>query len=80
VRTHELFVPVGDLIDKDAEIEKLTTELEYTKGFLNSVMKKLGNERFVNNAPEAVVAAENKKKADAELKIKTLEQQIKNLK
>jgi valyl-tRNA synthetase len=80
VRTHELFVPVGDLIDKDAEIEKLTTELEYTKGFLNSVMKKLGNERFVNNAPEAVVAAENKKKADAELKIKTLEQQIENLK
>jgi valyl-tRNA synthetase len=80
VRTHELFVPVGDLIDKDAEIEKLTTELEYTKGFLNSVMKKLGNERFVNNAPEAVVAAETKKKADAELKIKTLEQQIDNLK
>ena len=80
VRTHELFVPVGDLIDKDAEIEKLTVELEYTKGFLNTVMKKLGNERFVNNAPGQVVESEKKKKADAELKIKTLQEQIDNLK
>jgi valyl-tRNA synthetase len=80
VRTHELFVPVGDLIDKDEEIEKLQKELEYTQGFLKSVIKKLGNERFVNNAPAQVVEAENKKKADAETKIAALKKQIENLK
>jgi len=79
VRTHECFIPVGDMIDKEAELEKLNKELEYNKGFLNSVMKKLGNERFVNNAPEKVVEAERKKKDDAEQKIKTLEEQIANL-
>ncbi|MDA3865441.1 MAG: valine--tRNA ligase [Salinivirgaceae bacterium] len=79
VRTHELFIPVGDLIDTEAELEKLKAELEYTQGFLKTVMKKLGNERFVNNAPANVVEAEQKKKADAELKIQTLEQQISNL-
>ncbi|ALO15112.1 Valine--tRNA ligase [Salinivirga cyanobacteriivorans] len=79
VRTHECFIPVGDMIDKEAELEKLNKELEYNKGFLNSVMKKLSNERFVNNAPKKVVDAERKKKDDAEQKIKTLEEQIANL-
>ena len=79
VRTHELYIPVGDMIDKEAELERLTKELEYNRGFLSSVMKKLGNERFVNNAPEKVVDVERKKKADAEQKIKTLEEQIANL-
>jgi valyl-tRNA synthetase len=64
----------------EAEIEKLESELEYTKGFLKSVMKKLGNERFVSNAPEKVVAMEKKKRDDAEAKIKVLEEQLKSLK
>ncbi len=79
VKKVEFFVPLGDLIDKDAEIKKLTEELKYAKGFLNSVMKKLGNERFVNNAPAQVIEKENVKKADAEAKIKALEEQIENL-
>lgn len=79
VKKVEFFVPLGDLIDKDAEIKKLTEELKYAKGFLNSVMKKLGNERFVNNAPAQVIEKENIKKADAEAKIKALEEQIENL-
>ncbi len=79
VRTHECFIPVGDMIDKDAELEKLNKELDYNRGFLKSVMKKLGNERFVNNAPEKVVEAERKKKDDAEQKIRTLEERIANL-
>ncbi len=79
VKKVEFFVPLGDLIDKDAEIKKLTEELKYAKGFLNSVMKKLSNERFVNNAPAQVIEKENIKKADAEAKIRALEEQIKNL-
>ncbi|RLD53176.1 MAG: valine--tRNA ligase [Bacteroidetes bacterium] len=80
VKKTEYFIPLGELIDKDAEIKKLTEELNYTKGFLNSVMKKLGNERFVNNAPAPVIEKEKIKQADAEAKIKALEEQIKNLK
>ncbi len=76
----EYFIPHGKLIDKDAEIKKLTEELNYTNGFLNSVMKKLGNERFVNNAPAPVLEKEKIKQADAEAKIKALKEQIKNLK
>ncbi len=76
----EYFVPFGDLIDKDAEIKKLERELTYTKGFLKSVMKKLGNERFVNNAPEKVVAMERKKQSEAEAKIQALQEQIEGLK
>jgi len=57
----------------------LQKELDYTKGFLKSVMKKLSNERFVQNAPEKVVQLEQKKKAEAEAKIKALEEQIKAL-
>ena len=73
---HEYFVPFGDNIDVEAEKDKIAKELEYTKGFLNSVMKKLGNERFVNNAPEAVVAVEQKKREEAEAKIKVLEEKL----
>lgn len=80
VRTTEYFIVLEDFIDVEEEIEKLEQELEYNKGFLNSVMKKLNNERFVQNAPGKVVNMEKKKKEDAELKIKTIEQRIKSLK
>ena len=61
-------------------LKKLEEELKYTEGFLNSVMKKLSNERFVNNAPEKVVAVERQKQADAEQKIAALKAQIEALK
>ncbi len=73
---HELFIPAGDTMDVEAEVEKVTKDLEYQKGFLNSVMKKLSNERFVNNAPAAVIEGERKKQADAEAKIKALEERL----
>ena len=76
----EYFVPLGDLVDKDEEIGKLEKELDYTKGFLNSVMKKLGNERFVSSAPAKVVEMEQTKKAEAETKIAAIEEQLKALK
>ena len=79
IKSVEYFVPLGDLINTEEELEKLKKELDYTKGFLNSVMKKLSNERFVQNAPEKVVQTEQKKKAEAEAKIKALEEQIKAL-
>jgi len=79
VGSNEYFIPLAGTIDLDAEREKLTAEIEYTKGFLNSVMKKLSNERFVNNAPEQVVTAERKKQSDAEAKIKVLEEQLSSL-
>jgi len=75
----ELFIPLAGNIDVEAEQQKLQDEIAYTKGFLNSVEKKLSNERFVNNAPEKVVETERKKKADAEAKIKALEEQLKTL-
>ena len=80
VRTTEYYIPVEDLIDTEDEVRKLEEELEYTKGFLHSVLKKLNNERFVQNAPAKVVNLEKQKKADAEQKIKTLEERIKSLK
>ena len=79
IKSVEYFIPLGNLIDTEEELNKLQKELDYTKGFLNSVMKKLGNERFVQNAPEKVVQMEKKKKAEAEAKIKALEEQIKSL-
>ena len=72
----EFFIPMEGFVDAEEEIKKLKEELEYTKGFLNTVNKKLSNERFVNNAPEKVVAIEKKKQTDAEAKIKALENQI----
>jgi len=79
VKNVEFFIPFGDNVDISAEIEKIEEELKYTKGFLNSVRKKLGNTNFVSNAPESVVAIEKKKQADAEEKIKILEQKITSL-
>ena len=76
VGTTEYAVPLGSLIDVEAEVAKLQAELTYLEGFLNSVMKKLSNERFVSNAPEAVVAAERKKQADAESKIAAIKETI----
>jgi valyl-tRNA synthetase len=71
-----------DLGDKLQEEEKknLEKELEYTKGFSASVEKKLSNERFVNNAPESVVASERKKIADAQAKIAQMEEKLKQMK
>ncbi|MCW3788837.1 valine--tRNA ligase [Plebeiibacterium sediminum] len=80
VKANEYFIPMGDLLDVDAEIARLEEELKYQQGFLNSVMKKLSNERFVNNAPEKVVAIEKQKQEDAEVKIKALQESIANLK
>ena len=76
VKADELFVPLEGMVDMAEEKENMVKELEYTKGFLKSVSKKLSNERFVAGAPEAVVAAEKKKMADAEAKIKTLEESL----
>ncbi|MBO7255632.1 MAG: hypothetical protein J6U79_04575, partial [Paludibacteraceae bacterium] len=61
-------------------IKKMEAEIEYLKGFLNSVMKKLGNEKFVANAKPEIVENERKKQADAESKIKSLQDSIDNLK
>lgn len=80
VGSTEIFIPIGDKIDVEAEIERLEKDLIYQQGFLNSVMKKLGNEKFVAGAPAQVIEGEQKKKADAEYKIKTLEEQLANLK
>lgn len=80
IGTTEFAIPMGNNIDVDAEIEKLEAELVYLQGFLNSVMKKLGNEKFVANAKAEVVDAERKKQADAESKIKTIEETIQTLK
>lgn len=79
VKSNEYFIPMAGAIDVDAEIKKLTEELNYTEGFLKSVQKKLSNERFVNNAPEQVVAGEKKKEADALAKIETLKASLASL-
>ncbi|MCG8477417.1 MAG: valine--tRNA ligase [Cytophagales bacterium] len=79
VKSDEFFVPVQGAIDVEAELENIRKELEYAKGFLKSCEKKLSNKRFVDNAPKAVVDAERKKQADAEAKIKTLEESLANL-
>jgi valyl-tRNA synthetase len=79
VKADECFVPMGDSINVEEEKENLKKEIEYTKGFLNSVMKKLSNERFVAGAPAQVLEMERKKQADAEAKIKTLEESLAKL-
>ena len=76
VKSNEYYIPLAGSVNIEEEIATLTQELEYTKGFLNSVMKKLSNERFVNNAPEQVIANERKKQSDAEAKIKTIQEQL----
>lgn len=79
VGTTEYAVPLGGLIDVEAEIAKAEAELKHLEGFLNGVKKKLSNERFVNNAPAAVVELERKKQSDAESKIATLKETIASL-
>ena len=72
----EFFIPMEGAVDMEAEKENLEKELAYTKGFLASVDKKLSNERFVKGAPALVLEKEWQKKADAEAKIKALEQSL----
>lgn len=80
VNSNEYFIPITGNINVEEEIGKLTTELEYTKGFLKSVQNKLSNEKFVNGAPEKVLANERQKEADALAKIETIEQSLAGLK
>jgi valyl-tRNA synthetase len=79
VRSNEYFIPLEGAVDLEEELRKIREELEYTRGFLASVEKKLSNSRFVDNAPEQVVALERKKAADAAAKIETLEKSLANL-
>ena len=76
VGTDEFAIPLGNMIDIDAEIEKQEAQLKHLEGFLAGVMKKLSNERFVQNAPEAVVALERKKQSDSEEKIAALKESL----
>jgi valyl-tRNA synthetase len=80
VKSNEYFIPITGNIDVEAEVTKLTTELNYTKGFLKSVQNKLANEKFVAGAPEKVLANERQKEADALAKIATIEQSLAGLK
>ena len=80
VKTTQYFVPMGQMIDKEAELKKLSEELTYLEGFLASVMKKLSNERFVSSAPEKVVANERAKQSDAEAKIAAIKERMEALK
>ena len=79
VASNEYYIPFGDTIDIEAEKQKLTSELDYAKGFLQSVQKKLQNEKFMAGAPEQVVASERKKEADALSKIAILEEKLSSL-
>ncbi len=80
VKSNEYFIPMEGAINVEEEIAKLEEELKYTKGFLRSVQGKLKNEKFVNGAPEQVVANEKKKEADALAQIETIEASLKSLK
>lgn len=80
IRSVEYYVPLEGALDTAAELEKLEKELEYTLGFLDTVSKKLANERFVNHAPAQVVDTEKAKLADAEAKIRALREQIDGIK
>ena len=79
VGTDEFAIPLGNMIDIAAEIEKQEAQLKHLEGFLAGVMKKLSNERFVANAPEAVVALERKKQSDSEEKIAALKESLEAL-
>jgi valyl-tRNA synthetase len=81
VGSTEFFIPLAaESIDVEAEKERLQSELNYTRGFLATVLKKLDNEKFVNSAPAQVVEMERKKKADAEARIRVIEAQLSELK
>ncbi|MBK8883222.1 MAG: valine--tRNA ligase [Bacteroidales bacterium] len=79
VGTTEFFIPLTGSIDIESELKKLQDDLEYNRGFLISVMKKLDNQRFVQNAPTNVLDLERKKQSDTESKIKSIEERIKEL-
>jgi valyl-tRNA synthetase len=79
IKATEFYIPIGNLINTEEEIKKLNTDLEYARGFLQAVEKKLSNERFVQNAPTKVLELEQQKKADAESKIKILVERIASL-
>lgn len=79
VGTTEYAVPLGNNINVEEELKKLEADLKYQEGFLQSVLKKLSNEKFVNNAPAKVIEMERKKQADAEAKIATLKESIATL-
>ena len=79
VKSNEYFIPISGRIDIAAEIKKLTEELKYSQGFLNSVRSKLSNEKFVAGAPPLVIDNERKKEADALAKIATIEQSLDTL-
>ncbi|MBD0258425.1 MAG: class I tRNA ligase family protein, partial [Cytophagales bacterium] len=79
VKSDEFFVPLQVNVDVEKEREKIQKDLEYQQGFRESVLKKLNNERFVSNAKEHVITAERQKLADAEAKIKALEESLRNL-
>ena len=80
VGTTEYFIPLGNLIDVEEELKKLEADLKYQEGFLQSVLKKLNNEKFVSKAPANVIEMERKKQADAETKIAALKESIAALK
>ncbi len=79
IRSTEFFVPLEETLDREAELSKLRQELNYTKGFLTTVQKKLSNEKFVANAPDKVIETERKKESDALARIQVLEEQIASL-
>ena len=76
IGTTECFVPMSQNVNKEEELKKLQEDLKYAEGFLNSVLKKLSNEKFVNGAPAAVIEKERNKQRDAETKIAALKAQI----
>ena len=80
VRTNEYYIPIGGKLDVEGELSKIREDLDYIRGFLVSVMKKLENERFVQNAPASVLELERKKRSDTEMKIKALEERMMELK
>ena len=79
VKNNEFFVPFTDTIDAELEIKNIKSELSKKHGFLKSVLGKLNNSRFVDNAPKKVVELEKKKKDNAEKQIKILEERLNNL-
>ncbi|MCX6254588.1 MAG: valine--tRNA ligase [Bacteroidia bacterium] len=79
VGTTEYFIPFEGTLDVESEIAKIQEDLEYNRGFLVNVMKKLKNKRFVKNAPANILELERKKKSDVEMKIKSLEEALKSL-
>jgi valyl-tRNA synthetase len=79
IKATEFFIPIEGKIDAAKEREAILKDLDYQRGFMTSVDKKLSNEKFVNSAPAQVIEMERKKKADAEMKIQALEERLKSL-